>query len=77
MRIIVHCLDCGFRFSVTVSAADAVETITGTYTNPNHVMAYEDGEVRQQFSIAFMARLIGGHARTSSETSSHCARLVS
>lgn len=45
-----------------------VSGITGTYTNPNHVMAYEDGEVRQQFSIAFTARLVGGEARTSSES---------
>lgn len=45
-----------------------VERITGTYTNPAHVMAYEDGEVRQQFSIAFAARLVDGSARTSSES---------
>lgn len=45
-----------------------VTGISGTYTNPGHVMAYEDGEVRQQFSIAFTARLIGGDARTSSES---------
>lgn len=45
-----------------------VEAITGTYTDPGHVMAYDDGEVRQQFSIAFRARLIGGEARTSSES---------
>lgn len=45
-----------------------VETITGTYTNPRHVMAYDDGEVRQQFSIAFRGRLIGGEKRTSSES---------
>jgi len=45
-----------------------VETITGTYTHPGHVMAYDDGEVRQQFSIAFRARLTGGSARTSSES---------
>lgn len=45
-----------------------VETITGTYTNPRHVMAYDDGEVRQQFSIAFRARLVGGEKRTSSES---------
>jgi 8-oxo-dGTP pyrophosphatase MutT (NUDIX family) len=45
-----------------------VVTITGTYTNPQHVMAYDDGEVRQQFSIAFLARLLGGEARTSSES---------
>jgi 8-oxo-dGTP pyrophosphatase MutT (NUDIX family) len=45
-----------------------VTGITGTYTNPGHVMAYEDGEVRQQFSIAFAGRLLGGEARTSSES---------
>jgi 8-oxo-dGTP pyrophosphatase MutT (NUDIX family) len=45
-----------------------VETITGTYTNPRHVMAYDDGEVRQQFSIAFRARLKGGVPRTSDES---------
>lgn len=45
-----------------------VEAITGTYTDPRHVMAYDDGEVRQQFSIAFRARRLGGEARTSSES---------
>lgn len=46
----------------------AVERVTGLYTNPRHVMAYDDGEVRQQFSIAFRARLLGGEPRTSSES---------
>jgi len=45
-----------------------VTNIIGTYTNPNHVMAYDDGEVRQQFSIAFSAKLVGGAARTSEES---------
>lgn len=45
-----------------------VTGIVGTYTNPHHVMSYDDGEVRQQFSIAFSARLLGGSACTSSET---------
>lgn len=45
-----------------------VEAITGTYTDPGHAMAYDDGEVRQQFSIAFRARLLGGEAQTSSES---------
>ncbi|MEI2649786.1 MAG: NUDIX domain-containing protein [Dermatophilaceae bacterium] len=45
-----------------------VVALTGIYTNPNHVMAYDDGEVRQQFSIAFRAKLIGGAARTSTES---------
>ena len=45
-----------------------VTGIVGTYTNPRHVMAYDNGEVRQQFSIAFRARLVGGAAKTSSES---------
>lgn len=45
-----------------------VTGIVGIYTNPNHVMAYDDGEVRQQFSIAFSARLLGGEPRTSDES---------
>jgi ADP-ribose pyrophosphatase YjhB (NUDIX family) len=28
----------------------------GIYTNPNHVVEFSDGEVRQQFSICFRAR---------------------
>jgi hypothetical protein len=39
------------------------------YTNPRHVMAYDDGEVRQQFSVCFVTRLLGGQLRTSTETS--------
>jgi ADP-ribose pyrophosphatase YjhB (NUDIX family) len=46
-----------------------VTGIVGIYTNPRHVMAYDDGEVRQQFSICFTTRLLGGELTTSSETS--------
>ena len=45
-----------------------VVSVTGLYTNPNHRMKYDDGEVRQQFSIAFRARLVGGEPLTSSES---------
>lgn len=44
-----------------------VTGLTGTYTNPNHVMAYDDGEVRQQFSLCFTARWIGGSAHEDGE----------
>jgi 8-oxo-dGTP pyrophosphatase MutT (NUDIX family) len=40
-----------------------VVRLVGTYTNPNHVMAYDDGEVRQQFSLCFEGRWIGGQPR--------------
>jgi ADP-ribose pyrophosphatase YjhB (NUDIX family) len=42
--------------------------IVGLYTDPEHVMKYDDGEVRQQFSICFHARPVGGSLRTSSES---------
>ncbi|QEU95157.1 NUDIX hydrolase [Streptomyces kanamyceticus] len=45
-----------------------VTGLVGLYTNPGHVMAYDDGEVRQQFSICFTARIVGGEPRTSSES---------
>ncbi|MFD3578019.1 NUDIX hydrolase [Streptomyces sp. NPDC058644] len=48
--------------------AVVVEGIVGLYTDPQHVIAYDDGEVRQQFSICFHARPVGGSLRTSPES---------
>ncbi|WP_416220248.1 NUDIX hydrolase [Frankia sp. Cas4] len=45
-----------------------VTDVVGIYSNPNHVAAYDDGEVRQQFSICFATRMLGGTTRTSSES---------
>ena len=45
-----------------------VERIVGVYTDPRHVFAFDDGEVRQQFSICFACRLTGGEIRRSSES---------
>ena len=42
--------------------------VVGLYSNPNHVIAYDDGEVRQEFSICFRASVKGGELRTSSES---------
>ena len=35
--------------------------LVGIYSNPGHVAAYDDGEVRQEFSICFTTRLVGGY----------------
>ncbi|MET8848134.1 NUDIX domain-containing protein [Amycolatopsis sp. NPDC004625] len=43
--------------------------VVGLYSDPKHVIAYDDGEVRQEFSICFRAKKLGGVARTSSESS--------
>jgi ADP-ribose pyrophosphatase YjhB (NUDIX family) len=45
-----------------------VTGLIGIYSNPDHVIAYDDGEVRQEFSICFRARPIGGSLRTSNES---------
>ncbi|MEV0576027.1 NUDIX domain-containing protein [Streptomyces sp. NPDC050392] len=45
-----------------------VDGIVGLYTDPEHVLAYTNGEVRQQFSICFRAHPVGGDLRTSSES---------
>ncbi|MQA10598.1 MAG: NUDIX domain-containing protein [Pseudonocardiaceae bacterium] len=45
-----------------------VTGLIGIYSNPNHVIAYDDGEVRQEFSICFRGQALGGTLRTSSES---------
>jgi 8-oxo-dGTP pyrophosphatase MutT (NUDIX family) len=45
-----------------------VTSLVGIYSDPRHVIAYDDGEVRQEFSICFRARPTGGELRTSSES---------
>jgi 8-oxo-dGTP pyrophosphatase MutT (NUDIX family) len=42
--------------------------IVGIYSDPRHVIAYDDGEVRQQFNVCFAARPIGGILHTSEES---------
>ncbi|MFJ8582506.1 NUDIX hydrolase [Micromonospora sp. NPDC093277] len=49
-----------------------VTGIVGIYSDPKHVMAYSDGEVRQQFSICFRARYLGGNPKPSNESSAVC-----
>jgi ADP-ribose pyrophosphatase YjhB (NUDIX family) len=45
-----------------------VTGLTGIYSDPAHVIAYDDGEVRQEFSLCFAARAISGSLRPSSES---------
>ncbi|PXY20762.1 NUDIX domain-containing protein [Prauserella muralis] len=68
--------DIGERLTDTVVREVREETgidvevtgLSGLYTDPRHVIAYDDGEVRQEFSVCFHARPIGGQARTSTES---------
>lgn len=42
--------------------------VVGIYSDPGHVFAYDDGEVRQEFSICFRARPTGGTLAASPES---------
>jgi len=45
------------------------ERLVGTYSNPNHVVEYGDGEIRQQFSICFACHPVGGQLASSTDES--------
>jgi ADP-ribose pyrophosphatase YjhB (NUDIX family) len=44
------------------------ERIVGIYSDPGHVFAYEDGEVRQEFSICLACTIVCGELAVSSES---------
>ncbi|MFJ7201923.1 NUDIX hydrolase [Streptomyces sp. NPDC098789] len=61
--------DCAVRETLEETGVTVEVTgIVGTYTDPGHVFAYDDGEVRQEFSICLLARPTGGTLRTSDES---------
>lgn len=45
-----------------------ITRLVGLYTNPRHVVEYADGEVRQQFSVCFSCRPVGGSLAVSDES---------
>jgi ADP-ribose pyrophosphatase YjhB (NUDIX family) len=69
-------MDLGERIAETAVREVKEETgltvevtgIVGIYSDPAHVIAYTDGEVRQEFNICFAARLVGGQLSKSDES---------
>lgn len=43
-------------------------SIVGIYSDPKHVFAYDDGEVRQEFSVCFECRVVEGRLAVSDES---------
>jgi ADP-ribose pyrophosphatase YjhB (NUDIX family) len=70
-------MDIGESIAQTVTREVREETglevepiyIVGVYSDPGHVFAYDDGEVRQQFSVCFACRIMAGQVQTSDESS--------
>jgi len=61
--------DCAVR-EVREETGLEVEVVgvVGVYSDPKHVFAYDDGEVRQEFSICFECRVLDGDLAISDES---------
>jgi|ERR1019366_609884 8-oxo-dGTP pyrophosphatase MutT (NUDIX family) len=44
------------------------DSLIGIYTDPHHVIAFSNGEVRQQFSLCFACTIVGGTMQESDES---------
>ncbi|WP_395370766.1 NUDIX domain-containing protein [Streptomyces tubercidicus] len=61
--------DCAVRETREETGVEVEITgIVGTYSDPRHVFAYDDGEVRQEFSVCFLARPVAGSLAVSEES---------
>jgi ADP-ribose pyrophosphatase YjhB (NUDIX family) len=45
-----------------------IDRIVGIYSDPGHVFAYDDGEIRQEFSICLACTIVGGSLQVSRES---------
>lgn len=60
---------CAIRETREETGLDVeVNGVVGIYSDPKHVFAYDDGEVRQEFSICVLARVVGGTVEVSDES---------
>ncbi|MFJ9368900.1 NUDIX domain-containing protein [Nocardia sp. NPDC101769] len=44
--------------------------LLGIYTDPEHIIEYADGEIRQEFAITYYGKVVGGQIEVSSESTS-------
>ncbi len=63
--------ECAIRETREETGLDIeIAGLLGIYTDPEHVIAYEDGEVRQEFAVVYYGRVTGGQITVSHESTS-------
>ncbi|HUT98386.1 MAG TPA: NUDIX domain-containing protein [bacterium] len=45
-----------------------VDKLIGVYSDPQHIIEYSDGEIRQQFSLCFLCSVVSGEIKISKES---------
>ena len=45
-----------------------IDRVVGIYSDPGHVFAYDDGEIRQEFSICLACTIVAGEIQVSRES---------
>ncbi len=62
--------DCAIRETREETGVDVEVTgLVGIYSDPAHVVAYTDGEVRQEYEVTLLARPVGGAPSANDEAS--------
>ena len=67
-RRAARCPACSTLYKFDSALDVEITGLLGIYTDPAHVIAYADGEVRQEFAISYLARIIGGSIMPSDES---------
>ncbi len=63
--------ECAVRETKEETGLDIEITgLLGIYTDPEHVIEYSDGEIRQEFAVVYYGRVAGGTIEVSHESTS-------
>ena len=61
---------CAIRETKEETGVDVEITgLVGIYSDPGHIVAYTDGEIRQEYEITYLARPVGGQPTANDEAS--------